>query len=47
MWESPPSDAHPVWEKVLKWQEVLRATPTTATEGEENRRITEVVRKKG
>lgn len=47
MWESPPSDAHPVRAKVLKWQEVLRATPPTATKGEEKRRITEAVMKKG
>lgn len=47
MWESPPSDAHPVRAKVLKWQEVLRATPPTATVGEERRRITEDVRKNG
>lgn len=32
---------------MLKWQEVLRATPLTAAEGEEKRRITLAVRKKG
>lgn len=47
MWESPPSDAHPVTAKVLKWQDVLRATPPMATDEEEKRRITDEVRKKG
>lgn len=47
MWESPPSDAHPVRAKVLKWQEVLRAMPPIATAGEEKSRMTEAVRKKG
>ncbi|KAA8586681.1 hypothetical protein FQN60_016388, partial [Etheostoma spectabile] len=47
LWESPPSDAHPVRAKVLKWQEVLRATLPTATKGEDKRRITEAVMKKG
>lgn len=47
MWESPPSGAHPVRAKVLKWQEVRRATPPIATEGEEKSRMTEAVMKKG
>ncbi|TNN77312.1 hypothetical protein EYF80_012426 [Liparis tanakae] len=43
----PQGQLKMAWAKELKWQDVLKATPPTATEGEEKRRMTEAVTKKG